>query len=203
LGAIRRPLSPWWLGTFILRLGIYPATTVGAGRAIMWRRMKSLPWQDLHHLQAAEGWLGLGSWREANEEIEEITPELRIHPSVLRVRWAVYDAGHQWELAMEVASALVLLTPQDPAVWLLRSFALHQMKRTREARDSLVAVVSRFPDYSLMSYNLACYEAVLGNFRRACGWLRRAFGLPADAELRAEALEDRDLQSIWPRIGTL
>jgi len=165
--------------------------------------MKNLPWQDLHHLQAAEGWLGLGSWREANAELEEITPELRFHPSVLRVRWAVYDAGRQWEQAMEVATALVALTPQDPAVWLLRSFALHQMKRTREARDSLAAVVSRFPDYSLMSYNLACYEAVLGNFRRACGWLQRAFGLPAGAQLRAEALEDHDLEPLWAEISKL
>ena len=104
---------------------------------------------------------------------------------------------------MEVAGALVSSTPHDPAGWLLRSFALHQMKRTREARDSLAAVASRFPDYSLMSYNLACYEAVLGNFRRACGWLRRAFGHPAGAELRAEALEDQDLKPLWPQIRTL
>jgi tetratricopeptide (TPR) repeat protein len=165
--------------------------------------MKSLPWQDLHHLQAAEGWLGLGNWREANAELEEITPELVIHPSVLRVRWAVYDAGRQWEPALDVASTLVILTPQDPAVWLLRSFALHQMKRTREARDSLAVVISQFPDYSLMSYNLACYEAVLGNFRKACGWLQRAFCLPAGAQLRAEALEDHDLEPLWAEISKL
>ena len=165
--------------------------------------MQSLPWHDIHHLHAAEGWLGLGCWREANDELHEITPEHIGHPSVLRIRWAVHDAGQQWDQAMEVATALTLTTPDDPTVWLLRSFALHQMKRTREARDSLAAVIPRFPEYSLMRYNLACYEAVLGNFRRACDWLRQAFHLPAGAELRADALQDRDLEPIWPKIDTL
>jgi len=36
--------------------------------------MKDLPFPDNKHLEAAEGWLGLGNWLEANEELENITP---------------------------------------------------------------------------------------------------------------------------------
>src|ERR1017187_3279090 len=48
--------------------------------------MKPLEPPDSHHLSAAIGWLGLGNWREANEELEKITSELRGHPDVLEVR---------------------------------------------------------------------------------------------------------------------
>jgi hypothetical protein len=36
-----------------------------------------LPVSDQHHLRAAEGWLELGDWRSANEELENVTAELR------------------------------------------------------------------------------------------------------------------------------
>ena len=42
---------------------------------------------DLHHLRAAEGWLELGDWHSANEELENVTRELRAHPDVLAMRW--------------------------------------------------------------------------------------------------------------------
>jgi hypothetical protein len=41
------------------------------------------------HLSAAIGWVGLGDWREANDELEKITQDLRSHPEVLEVRWLI------------------------------------------------------------------------------------------------------------------
>ncbi len=35
----------------------------------------TLGFQDHGFLEAAQGWLGLGDWHEANEELERITPE--------------------------------------------------------------------------------------------------------------------------------
>ena len=35
--------------------------------------MPELDRQDKQHLDAAEGWLGLGNWRDANKELENIT----------------------------------------------------------------------------------------------------------------------------------
>jgi hypothetical protein len=47
------------------------------------KAVKELEPHDKRHLDAAQGWLGLGNWREANEELEQITPERRAHPDVL------------------------------------------------------------------------------------------------------------------------
>jgi hypothetical protein len=57
---------------------------------------------DQRQLEAAEGWLELGDWLEANEELERITPQMRAHPYVLRVRWGVYAKAQKWEMAAEV-----------------------------------------------------------------------------------------------------
>jgi hypothetical protein len=45
------------------------------------------------HIQAAEGWLDLGDWQSANEELENVTPRLRAHPAVLEMRFRIYSAG--------------------------------------------------------------------------------------------------------------
>jgi uncharacterized protein HemY len=68
--------------------------------------MNKLELNDKRHLEAAEGWLGLGNYLEANEELERITPELRAHPDVLTLRYEVYAKGKKWEVAAEIAQAL-------------------------------------------------------------------------------------------------
>jgi hypothetical protein len=62
---------------------------------------------DSHHLSAAIGWLELGNHGEANEELEKISPALRTHPEVLRVRWAIYYLVQNWDACFEIASAMV------------------------------------------------------------------------------------------------
>jgi hypothetical protein len=44
-----------------------------------------------------EGWLGLGDHLSANEELEQITPELRAHPKVLALRLDIYWEAKNWE----------------------------------------------------------------------------------------------------------
>ena len=63
---------------------------------------------DKRHLDAARGWLELSgaNWSEANNELEEITPEVRTHPEVLIVRIAVYLAAGRKDMAAEVADHL-------------------------------------------------------------------------------------------------
>ena len=42
--------------------------------------MQSLPFEDQRYLEAAQGWFELGLQLEANEELENITPENRVPP---------------------------------------------------------------------------------------------------------------------------
>lgn len=165
--------------------------------------MADFTFTDVRHLQAAEGWLGLGDHASAREELDALAPELQRHPAVLRLRWEIFSAAKKWDCALEVAVTLTDLDPTDKHAWLSRSFALHEMKRTTEARENLLAVMDRFPDYAIMRYNLACYECQLGNLEAACDWLRKAFAMPGGAEYRETGLADPDLAPLRSRLGDL
>jgi len=153
--------------------------------------MKPLEHPDSFHLRAAEGWVELGNHVEANAELEMIAPELRAHPEVLEVRWHLLATARKWEACVEIATAIAELVPEQPHGWIHRSFALHELKRTAEARDNLLPVLDQFPDDALMRYNLACYECQLGNLGEAKRWLETAFKLGGKAQIKLMAIGDR------------
>ncbi len=152
---------------------------------------------DQRHLEAAQGWFELGNHLEANEELEQIAAEHRAHPAVLEVRWQIYAKAEKWEAALDIASALVQADPENPLGWVDRSYAVHELKRTAEARDNLLRVVDRFPISATMRYNLACYECQLGRLKEAKEWLAKAFKLGDATQMKLEALEDPDLEPLF------
>lgn len=163
--------------------------------------MTELQPPDSHHLTAAQGWLELGNQLEANTELENITAENRAHPAVLEVRWQIYAKEQKWDAALDIASALIQLVPEHPLGWVHRSFSLHEMKRTEEARDNLLRVVDKFPKDPIMRYNLACYECQLGRLEQAKNWLKRAFEVGDSEKIKLMALEDTDLEALWREAG--
>ena len=58
------------------------------------------------HLLAAEGWLELGDWESALEELEEVEPKFATHPDILRLNVEAYVAGELWDEVIEVAGTL-------------------------------------------------------------------------------------------------
>ena len=165
--------------------------------------MKELPLEDQRHLEAAEGWVELGNHIEANKELEQITPESRGHPAVLEVRWRIYAKAKKWDAALDVASALIKMLPELPLGWGHRSYTLHELKRTEEARDNPMRVVDKFPEDPIMRYNLACYECQLGRLEQAKNWLPKAFEVGDSKELKLMALTDPDLEPFRREIGEL
>ena len=93
--------------------------------------------------------------------------------------------------------------PEHPSGWVHRAYCLHELKRTREARDNLLRVVERFPDDATMHYNLACYECQLGKLEEAKEWLAKAFKLGDAKKMKVAALDDPDLQPLWAKIGEI
>ena len=158
---------------------------------------------DQHRLRAAEGWLGLGDPASARAELDDMDLDSQGHPAVLRVRWWLASVVRDWQEAAEAAARLTVLCPDDGLAWLHYSFALHELKRTVEARDELLAVADRFPKDGTMRYNLACYECCLGNLERARAWLRVAFRMDANGDLRRAAREDPDLTALWNELPGL
>jgi|SRR4051812_37353924 tetratricopeptide (TPR) repeat protein len=165
--------------------------------------MSGIDWQDIHHLRAAEGWLGLGDYEEATAELKHLNPHLSTHPAVLRLRYAIQLAGKNWEMVAEITGMLLTISPEDPTGWLHHSEALHELHRTAEARDALKTAALLFPDHALIRYNLACYESHLGNLAGASDYLKQAFRLPEGGKLKLDAMADPDLLPLWQEIGSL
>ena len=165
--------------------------------------MQELELHDQRHLEAAEGWLGLGDVVEASEELERITPQMRAHPFVLEVRWQIYAKAKKWDYAVEVARGLTNMLPDHPNCWIHLAFSLHELNRTREAKEVLLPIVDKFPEEFLIRYNLACYECQLGNQNEAFQWLQLAIDMAGKADVRSMALNDLDLEPMWAGIEAI
>jgi len=165
--------------------------------------MKPLPLQDQRHLDAAQGWLGLGDHLAAKEELDQISPDLRVHPSVLETRYQICAKTKSWDLAAEFARDVTKSLPNNPWGYFHLAFALHELKRTQAAYDTLKPVVERFHGEWLMRFNLACYACQLGNLEESIMWLEQAMDLAGDHDIRQMALEDNDLEPLWARIRVL
>ena len=169
----------------------------------MGKIMKPLPLPDLHHLRAASGWLELGNHLEANEELEEIRPRLRVHPDVLQIRWQIYAKEKKWEACVDIAAAVIKLAPERYDGWIHRSFALHELKRTEEAFENLLPAAEQFSDVWTIPYNLACYCSQLQRLDEAETWLKKAMAIDEQTVKRL-ALDDPDLLPLWDSMsGTL
>jgi hypothetical protein len=115
-----------------------------------------------HYLLAAQGWIELGNYLEANAELEKICPLSRIHPDVLEIHCQICANGKKWDACVVIASTLVKLAPDRPAGRIQRSFALHELKRNQEAFENLLPVAEKFPGIWTIPYNLACYCSQIG-----------------------------------------
>jgi len=161
--------------------------------------MKPLRPPDSLHLQAARGWLELENHVEAGKELEEITPRARAHPEVVLVRWAFHTYAGNSRAALDTASELVRLRPHDLVARLGLSISLHELKRTKEALDNLLAVEDKFSDSALLYFDLARYECQLGRLDDARARLRLLFEV--DRRLFKElALSEPDLEPLWKEI---
>jgi predicted Zn-dependent protease len=159
---------------------------------------------NTHYLNAAQGWLELGDVTEAGAELDQLAAELQKHPEVLEMRWQIYAKAHKWKRCIEVADELVAKAPKRSTGWIHRSYALHELKLTREAYEALLPAQTKFPRNWLIQYNLACYCCRLREFERAQVFLDRACKL-GDADsikvnVKEMALQDKDLKELWEHI---
>jgi tetratricopeptide (TPR) repeat protein len=167
--------------------------------------VKPLQPPDSHHLQAAQGWLELGNFNEANEELEKIAPALRAHPVVLAVRYGVYSKAEKWDVAAEVAAALVKLQPNESGAWTMLAYATRRKPGggIPQAMEILASVVKRFPKVWMIPYNLACYCAQLGRLEESEDWFKKAMEID-EQQVKKLGIEDPDLKPLWDSMsGTM
>jgi tetratricopeptide (TPR) repeat protein len=154
-----------------------------------------------YHLLAAQGWLELGNYVEANEELEKISPEMGTHPDVLEIRWCIFEHAKKWDACVDIGLAIMKADPHRAFGWIHRSFALHELKRTEEAYNNLAPVAEKFPAIWKIPYNLACYCAQLGRFDEAQEWFKKALLIDDKAVQRA-GIDDPDLKPLWDSMST-
>lgn len=169
----------------------------------MFEDLQNIPLPDKRHLEAAEGWIGLGNYKEAAKELEQINPEFKNHPFVLVARYKLLGAAKHWDKAVKIAMSVQKLLPANPWGHFHAAFALHELKRTQEAYDTLTPIAGEFPDNWLMRFNLACYSCQLGKLDEAMHWLEKAIRLTGRQQIRQLALDDQDLEPLWPKIKEL
>ena len=150
---------------------------------------------DQQHWQAAVGYVELGMFQEANDQLENIDPFNRAAPEVLAVRIAVYHGLKKWELMREVTQRLAEFQPNDIQWTISLAYATRRADSIQAAKEILLNAESMFPKEALIKYNLACYFCQTGDIKTARDYLKKAFEI--DLNLRIAALEDEDLKPLW------
>lgn len=151
------------------------------------------------HLQYAAGFIELGMFEDAVKELNAVVLHERESPSVLTVWIDVHMHTSSWENVIVISEKLTRASPADDKGWVSWAFALRELNRIEEARAVLLeAMPLHGKSCDLLHYNLACYECLLGNLPAAKRYLKTA--TQKDKHWKEAALDDPDLEALWPDI---
>ena len=154
------------------------------------------------HLDYASGYIALGMFDDAANELEEVCFDDRLKPEVLRVRVELYHEAKEWDQLLAVAKGLAQASPDEEQGWISWAYALRELQRVSEAQEVLLKAESVYGQSSAtLYYNLACYACLLGDIEEAKSRLSTACKM--DADFKTSALDDPDLSAIWDNIAEM
>ena len=151
--------------------------------------------ETLRALNAADGYLFFGMFDEALQEIESIDPDEREEAAVMLARIRLLLHKKQWSTAEELSQLGAGLHPEEGEFTVQRAFALHQMSDGEKAMEVLLSAPDWIRRTGILHYNLACYEARLGDITTARQCIKAAIQL--NAAMKKNARVDPDLQALW------
>jgi len=162
-------------------------------------KLAQLQHPDPMHLEAAAGWIQLGDYDSANDELEKIRAEWRAHPDVLDLRWLIYSHHEQWDACLDIASAIVKMASDRVWGWVHKAYSLRRATGggIEKAKPVLLEAAKLFPDDYMIQYNLACYCAQLGQLDAAQEHLDKSYELGNAKQIKLMALDDDDLKPLW------
>ena len=162
-------------------------------------KLAQLQHPDPMHLEAAAGWIQLGDYNSANDELEKIRTEWHTHPDVLDLRWLIYAHNKQWDACLDIASAIVKIASDRVWGWVHKAYALRRATGggIEKAKTVLLEAAKLFPDDDIIQYNLACYCAQLGQLDAAQEHLDKSYELGDAKQIKLMALDDDDLKPLW------
>jgi Flp pilus assembly protein TadD len=168
-------------------------------------RVQKLEAPDIHHLNAALGWLGLNSPADARAELDAIAPAQQLHTAVLEARWLLCAHEKNWRDALNVAERELESAPGDASGWLHRAYALRRVEGggLAQAWRALLPAGEKFPAETIIAFNLACYACQMNQPDDARLWLQRAVKLGGKDNIKKMALADDDLKPLRAEIERL
>jgi len=146
-------------------------------------------------LNAADGYLYFNMLDEALGEIGTIPEPEQKDAAVMLARIRLLLHKRDWDSAEELSASGVGLHPDEGEFTVQRAFALHQMAREEKAREVLQSAPDWIRRTGILHYNLACYEARLGDITVAKQCIDAAIQI--NAGIKKSARMDPDLQSLW------
>jgi tetratricopeptide (TPR) repeat protein len=146
-------------------------------------------------LHAADGYLYLGLPDEALGELTFVPIPEQTDPSVLLAKVRVLLHLKRWGEAEELSLMGTSHHPEEEEFTVQRAFALHQLNKGDEAVEVLLAAPEWIRRTGILHYNLACYEARLGDLTTAKQCIKAAIQL--NAAMKKNARVDPDLQALW------
>jgi len=146
-------------------------------------------------LHATDGYLYLGLPAEALDELDAV-PSRELHDAAVmlaRVRTLLHLK--RWTDAEELSNFGNATHPEEEEFTVQRAFALHQLDKGDQAVEVILAAPEWIRRTGILHYNLACYEARLGDLTTARRCIRAAIKL--NAAMKKNARVDPDLQALW------
>jgi len=152
---------------------------------------------DITHqrlLVAAQGYSELGLPDLALAELDQLPEEVNGSAIGTESRLSVLMQAKRWKPALTVGRELCRIAPDKTAGFIHTAFCLHEMGKSREALEVLNSGPAALKAEPTYHYNLACYEAALGNIEQARAHLNVSFAM--DKSLKDFARTDPDLKPL-------
>jgi predicted Zn-dependent protease len=156
--------------------------------------LKSYAVEFQRRFRAACGYAELGMAAESLTELNALPDEFQRRPEVLQLRLHHLMRKKQWTRALAVSRKLCRAAPEASAGFLHAGFCLHELGKTREAKEILLKGPSALLKEPIYYYNMGCYEVLLGNLQDARVHLQISFKM--DSTFRELAKRDPDLEPL-------
>ncbi len=159
----------------------------------------TLPIEHQKALTVVQGYLELGMPLEALRELKELPAALHDLPLSVEMHVVLLIRLRRWKSAATQARKLCKLSPSSPTGFIHLAYCQHESGNTGEARKTLLKGPPALQKEATYHYNLACYDAVLGDIESARRNLARSIGI--NKRFLEFARQDADLSPLHPELA--
>jgi tetratricopeptide (TPR) repeat protein len=129
--------------------------------------LPALEHPDLFHYLAAEGWFELSNFKEASDELDQLTSRGSGHPDSLYLRWRILAEENEWDRCLVIGRTLTASFAEDPRSWITLAETFYRMGEVQKAYRTAAANAGEFPQSKNLLYDAACYACLVGKYEEA------------------------------------